>query len=42
MHAKAIVIDSHGGPEVLRYREVEVPPPGPGEATVHQIGRAHV
>ncbi len=35
MRANAIVIDGHGGPEVLQLREVEVPAPGPGEATVH-------
>jgi NADPH:quinone reductase-like Zn-dependent oxidoreductase len=23
-----------GGPEVLRLREVDVPPPGPGEVTI--------
>ena len=31
---KAIWIDSHGGPEVLRLRDVETPKPGPGAALV--------
>lgn len=29
--ARAIVMRSHGGPEVLRAEDVLVPPPGPGE-----------
>lgn len=28
---KAIVVEAYGGPEVLQLREVELPPPGPGE-----------
>ncbi|HEY6896499.1 MAG TPA: quinone oxidoreductase [Rhodocyclaceae bacterium] len=32
--AHAIRLHQTGGPEVLRWEEVEVPPPGPGEATV--------
>src|ERR1700722_7051503 len=28
---KAIVIEEHGGPEVLRYMDVPDPEPGPGE-----------
>jgi NADPH:quinone reductase len=31
---KAIRIDSHGGPEVLRLQDVELPQPGPGEVRV--------
>jgi NADPH:quinone reductase len=31
---KAIRIDSHGGPEVLRLRDVDLPKPGPGEVRV--------
>jgi len=31
---KAVVFHEHGGPEVLRYEEVEDPTPGPGEALV--------
>lgn len=31
---KAIVLDRHGGPEVLRVREVPDPVPGPGEVRV--------
>lgn len=32
MHA--IVMDIHGGPEVLQYREIPTPEPGPGEVLV--------
>ncbi|MFI0844030.1 SRPBCC family protein [Mesorhizobium sp. IMUNJ 23232] len=31
---RAIVVERHGGPEVLQLREVPLPPPGPGEAQV--------
>ena len=31
---KAVRIHSHGGPEVMRLEEIELPPPGPGEARV--------
>jgi NADPH:quinone reductase len=31
---KAIRIHAHGGPEVLRYEDIELPPPGPGQARV--------
>jgi len=31
---KVIRIDEHGGPEVLRLREIEAPEPGPGEVRV--------
>ena len=31
---KAIRIHENGGPEVLRYEDCELPPPGPGEARV--------
>jgi NADPH2:quinone reductase len=30
----AVRVHRHGGPEVLRYEEVEVGGPGPGEAWV--------
>ena len=30
----AIVLDRHGGPEVLEAREIDVPDPGPGEVRV--------
>ena len=30
MKCKAIVVHQIGGPEVLRYEDVEVPAPGPG------------
>jgi NADPH:quinone reductase-like Zn-dependent oxidoreductase len=37
---RAIRLHEHGGPEVLRYDEVPVPPPGPGEVLVrvHAVG----
>jgi acryloyl-coenzyme A reductase len=31
---KAVVFHEHGGPEVLRYEEIDDPVPGPGEALV--------
>ena len=31
----AIRIHAHGGPEVMRWEEVPLPEPGPGEALVH-------
>jgi len=31
---RAIQFDRFGGPEVLQYREVAVPDPGPGQARV--------
>ncbi len=31
---KAILVNEHGGPEVLSYEDVPVPEPGPGEARV--------
>src|SRR5216684_5997003 len=34
MKCKAIVVHQIGGPEVLRYEDVEVPAPGPGQALV--------
>lgn len=40
MLVKAIRFDTTGGPEVLQYQDVEVAPPGPGQALVrhHAIG----
>jgi len=32
----AIRIHEHGGPDVLRWEEVDVPPPGPGEVRIRQ------
>ena len=32
--AKAIMIDEFGGPEVLEWREVDIPAPGPGQASI--------
>ncbi|TGQ52646.1 NADPH:quinone reductase [Mesorhizobium sp. M1C.F.Ca.ET.193.01.1.1] len=32
--ARAVRFHSHGGPEVLRIEDVEVPPPGPGEVRI--------
>jgi NADPH2:quinone reductase len=34
--AKAIRVYEPGGPEVLRFEEIEPPPPGPGEAQIVQ------
>ena len=34
MKCKAIVVHEIGGPEVLKFEEVEVPAPGPGQALV--------
>jgi NADPH:quinone reductase-like Zn-dependent oxidoreductase len=31
IRCNAIVVGQHGGPEVMRWQEVDVPPPGPGE-----------
>lgn len=31
---QAIIVDRYGGPEVLRWGEVAVPPPGPGEIRI--------
>jgi len=31
---KAVVFEQHGGPEVLQYRDVEVPKVGPGEVLI--------
>jgi NADPH:quinone reductase-like Zn-dependent oxidoreductase len=31
---KAVVFDQHGGPEVLQYRDVPNPTPGPGEVLI--------
>ena len=32
---RAVVLRSHGGPEVLTFEDVEVPAPGPDEVQVH-------
>lgn len=34
--ARAIRIYEHGGPEVMRFETIEVPPPGPGEVRIIQ------
>lgn len=34
--ARAVVMERHGGPEVLSLREVDVPPPGAGEVRIRQ------
>ncbi len=31
LRCKAVVARSHGGPEVLTWQDIDVPPPGPGE-----------
>lgn len=33
--AKAIVVEEHGGPEVMKLKNVQVGSPGPGQALVH-------
>lgn len=38
---KAVVFHEHGGPEVLRYEDIDVPEPGPGEVLV-RVGAATV
>lgn len=35
--AHAIRIHEFGGPEMMRWEEVQVPPPGPGEALIRQV-----
>lgn len=37
---KAVRIHSHGGPEVMRWEDVELPPPGVGEARVRHTAVA--
>lgn len=37
---RAVRIHSHGGPEVMRIEEIELPPPGPGEARVRHTAIA--
>ena len=41
---KAIRIHQHGGPEVLRWEEIEVGPPGPGQARIrhHAVGLNYI
>jgi NADPH:quinone reductase-like Zn-dependent oxidoreductase len=34
IRCSAVAIDRYGGPDVLKTREIEVPPPGPGEVRV--------
>ncbi|MBC7283135.1 zinc-binding dehydrogenase [Hoeflea sp.] len=36
MTSDAIVMDRHGGPEVLQLRQVKVPAPGPGQVRIRQ------
>jgi NADPH:quinone reductase-like Zn-dependent oxidoreductase len=36
IHMKAIVVSTHGGPEVLEWRDHEVGNPGPGEVRIRQ------
>ena len=35
---RAVVVEAHGGPEVLQVREVPDPDPGPGELLVAAAG----
>jgi len=34
--ARAVRIHATGGPEVMQFEDVDVPPPGEGEVTIHQ------
>ena len=34
MKARVALIEQAGGPEVIRWRDVELPPPAPGEVTI--------
>lgn len=34
--AQAVVVTRFGGPEVLRFQDLDAPPPGPGEARIRQ------
>src|ERR1022692_3673891 len=36
----AVRIHSHGGPEVMRLEQIELPPPGPGEARIRHTAIA--
>lgn len=36
LKARAVVMDRHGGPEVLSLRDIDVPTPGPGEVRIRQ------
>lgn len=36
MKSKAILVPRHGGPDVMDYVEIDVPPPGPGEVQIRQ------
>lgn len=44
MQTEAMVLDRHGGPEVLEKRAIELPPPGPREARVrvHAVAMNHM
>ena len=37
---KAVRIHSHGGPEVMRLDDIDLPPPGPGEARIRHTAIA--
>jgi len=41
---KAIVIHKTGGPDVMSYEDVDLPPPGPGQVRIkqHAIGRNYI
>lgn len=36
METRSIRLTEYGGPEVMKYVDVDLPPPRPGEATVRQ------
>jgi NADPH2:quinone reductase len=37
---KAFRFHQHGGPEMLRFEDVDVPPPGPGEVRIRNVAVA--
>src|SRR3954471_20956722 len=44
MQTEAMVLDRHGGPEVLERRAIEIPSPGPREVRVrvHAVAMNHM
>ena len=44
MQTEAMVLDRHGGPEVLERRAIEIDPPGPCQARVrvHAVAMNHM
>jgi NADPH:quinone reductase-like Zn-dependent oxidoreductase len=42
MQTEAMVLDRHGGPEVLERREIPIEPPGPRQARVRAVAMNHM